>query len=228
MVERCFCAILWWDFGPQCSALTFQPMLKCRCLPFSFDSRRKNMCTRHQFKLYSNVVYIKRGNLIINKCIIMMIIDILIIMSRDCKSRAGSFASTKKLSAGEVRKAPGHRQRLHIRSSSRSVYNPSVIWLRSDKRAIKMEKGTINWTTVYRPTREFFTHTETSSLPAKGCNVCLPMFGTHGHWAVRVLKRATPTGTMASVYSGHRRGPVTLAPIAERLAVELSLPVFTT
>ena len=29
-----------------------------------------------------------------------------------------------------------------------------------------------------------------------------------------------------SVYSGHLRGPVTLTPISERLAVELSLPVF--
>ena len=31
----------------------------------------------------------------------------------------------------------------------------------------------------------------------------------------------------ASVYNGHLRRPVTLTPIAERLAVELSLPVFT-
>ena len=31
-----------------------------------------------------------------------------------------------------------------------------------------------------------------------------------------------------SVYSGHILGPVTLTPIAERLAVDLSLPVFTT
>ena len=30
------------------------------------------------------------------------------------------------------------------------------------------------------------------------------------------------------VYNGHLRRPVTLTPIAERLAVELSLPVFTT
>ena len=30
-----------------------------------------------------------------------------------------------------------------------------------------------------------------------------------------------------SVYNGHPRGPVTLTPIAERLTVELSLPVFT-
>ena len=32
----------------------------------------------------------------------------------------------------------------------------------------------------------------------------------------------------ASVYNGHLRGPMILTPIAERLAVELSLPVFTT
>ena len=31
-----------------------------------------------------------------------------------------------------------------------------------------------------------------------------------------------------SVYNGHLRGPITLTPIAERLAVGLSLPVFTT
>ena len=29
-------------------------------------------------------------------------------------------------------------------------------------------------------------------------------------------------------YDGHLRGPVTLTPVAERLAKELSLPVFTT
>ena len=32
----------------------------------------------------------------------------------------------------------------------------------------------------------------------------------------------------AYVYNGHRRGPVTLAPIAERLDVEMSLHVLTT
>ena len=31
-----------------------------------------------------------------------------------------------------------------------------------------------------------------------------------------------------TLYNGHLRGPVTLTPVAERLAVELSLPVFTT
>ena len=32
----------------------------------------------------------------------------------------------------------------------------------------------------------------------------------------------------ASVYNGHLRGPMPLTPVANRLAVELSLPVFTT
>ena len=32
----------------------------------------------------------------------------------------------------------------------------------------------------------------------------------------------------ASVYNGHLQGPVTLTPIAERLVVGLSLPVFMT
>ena len=36
----------------------------------------------------------------------------------------------------------------------------------------------------------------------------LPMLGTHGQWAVRVLYRVTPTG--ASVENGHLWGPVTL------------------
>ena len=34
--------------------------------------------------------------------------------------------------------------------------------------------------------------------------------------------------TRVSVYNDHLRGPVTLTPIAERVAVELSLPVLTT
>ena len=42
-----------------------------------------------------------------------------------------------------------------------------------------------------RPTRKFFTHMETSPLPVKGIKFW-PLLGTHGHWVVRVLKRATP------------------------------------
>ena len=39
---------------------------------------------------------------------------------------------------------------------------------------------------VLRPTREFFTHMETSPLLVNGCKIW-PMLDTHGHWAVRVL-----------------------------------------
>ena len=65
---------------------------------------------------------------------------------------------------------------------------------------------------------------ETSPLPVKSCKFW-PMLGTHGHWAVPHL-----FWQGASVYTcnKHLRGSVTLTPIAERLAVELSLPVFTT
>ena len=68
---------------------------------------------------------------------------------------------------------------------------------------------------------------ETSPLPVKGCTF-LPMLGTHGHRALRVtclphILRHGPT-----LYNGHLRGPVTLTPVAERLALKLSLPVLTT
>ena len=39
---------------------------------------------------------------------------------------------------------------------------------------------------VYRPTRKFFTHMETSPLPVEGCKFW-PMLGTYGHWAMRFL-----------------------------------------
>ena len=82
---------------------------------------------------------------------------------------------------------------------------------------------------VYCPTREFFTYIETSTslLPVKGCEF-KPMLGTNSYWAVRVLWRAPPTVKGVSVYNCHLRGPVTLTLVEERLAMELSLPVFTT
>ena len=55
---------------------------------------------------------------------------------------------------------------------------------------------------VFRPTQDFFT----------GEGLQILTYARHG----------------ASVYNGHLWGPVTLTPIAGRLAVELSLPVFTT
>ena len=76
--------------------------------------------------------------------------------------------------------------------------------------------------------RNFHTyHMETSPLQVKGCKFW-PMLGTYGHWAVRVLNHATSrTVTQATLYTGHLRGPVTLPPVAESLAVELS-PVLMT
>ena len=46
----------------------------------------------------------------------------------------------------------------------------------------------------FRSTREFFTHMETTSLPVKDCKYWL-ILSTQGHWAVRVLKRASLTVT---------------------------------
>ena len=66
---------------------------------------------------------------------------------------------------------------------------------------------------------------ETSPLPVKGCKFW-PMLGIHGYWAVMVLNVPHLLRHGPTVYN--LRGPVTLTPVAERLAVSLSLPVFTT
>ena len=47
---------------------------------------------------------------------------------------------------------------------------------------------------AFRPTREFFTHMETSLLPVKGCNFW-PVLETHGHSSLRVLERVTSSAT---------------------------------
>ena len=74
---------------------------------------------------------------------------------------------------------------------------------------------------VFHSTRKNFNHTETLPLPMKGWKFS-PMLGTHGHlWPQRLWHGAY-------IYNGNFRGPLTLTPIAEHLAVELSLPVFTT
>ena len=70
------------------------------------------------------------------------------------------------------------------------------------------------------PTREFFTHLETSPLPVKGCKF-LPYARYLWPLSMRVLfSMPHLLWHGASVYNGHLRGPVTLTPIAERLAVE--------
>ena len=80
---------------------------------------------------------------------------------------------------------------------------------------------------VYCPTWEFFTDMETSPLPVKCCKFW-PMLGTHGQVQWGFFSVPHLMWHRASVYNGHLRGPVTLAPIAERLVVELSLRVFMT
>ena len=68
---------------------------------------------------------------------------------------------------------------------------------------------------IYRLTREF------SLIWKRHHYRWMAMLGTHGHRAVRVLKRSTPTVTGTSVYNGHLPETLTLTPIAERLAAEL-------
>ena len=70
----------------------------------------------------------------------------------------------------------------------------------------------------------FFTHIETPSLSVKGSNfdLCWTLMAIE-QWGFFSVPHLLWHG--ASVYNGHLRGPVTLTPIAERLAVELSLPV---
>ena len=78
----------------------------------------------------------------------------------------------------------------------------------------------------FSPTREFFTHIEPSPLPVKAANfdICSVLMAIE-QWEFFSVPHLLWHGP--SVYTGHLRGPVTLTPIAERLAVELSLPVLT-
>ena len=83
---------------------------------------------------------------------------------------------------------------------------------------------------VYRPTREFFAHMETSPLPVKGCKLIVT-YAQHS-WSLNSegsLEYHTYCDSSSNRSSNSNlRGPVTLTPIAECLAVELPLHVFTT
>ena len=48
------------------------------------------------------------------------------------------------------------------------------------------------------------------------------------HMAIEQWGFFVPAVTRVYLYNGHLRGPVPLTPVAERLTVKLSLPVFTT
>ena len=78
---------------------------------------------------------------------------------------------------------------------------------------------------VFHPTWEFFTHMETSTLPVKGCKFW-SVLGTYGHWAVGVFSMQHLLYHGTFVYNGHLLRPMTLTPITERLAKELSLLLF--
>ena len=80
---------------------------------------------------------------------------------------------------------------------------------------------------VLRPTGIFFTHTEPSPLRLKGFNMS-PKLGTQAHWALSVFRVTHLCWHGACLYNGHLGEPVTLTPVDELLAVEQSLPVFTT
>ena len=80
---------------------------------------------------------------------------------------------------------------------------------------------------VFRPTRELFTHLDTSPLPVTIVNFDLcPALMAIEQLGFFSLPHLLWHG--ASVYNGYLRGPVTLRPIAEPLAVELSLSVLMT
>ena len=81
---------------------------------------------------------------------------------------------------------------------------------------------------VFRPTREFFTHMETLPLPVKGCKcwLCSPPgpLSSEGSLACPTYcDTGHPFITLSNL-----RGPMKLTAFADRYAVELSLPVFTT
>ena len=68
----------------------------------------------------------------------------------------------------------------------------------------------------FRFIREFLTHMETLPLPAKDCKVWICPLSSEGFFNVSYL-----------LWHGTSVYKCNLRPVAERLAVELSLPVFT-
>ena len=76
-----------------------------------------------------------------------------------------------------------------------------------------------------RRTLEYFRHID--KIPVKGLKFW-PIFGTHGHWTVRVFKGATPTVTrdICLYWSSPRTRDSHTCCQAFNLAVELSIPVF--
>lgn len=79
---------------------------------------------------------------------------------------------------------------------------------------------------IFRLTREYYTHMETSQLMVKACrpanfDLYLALMAFE-HWGGLSVQRLLCHET--SVYNGHLGGPVTFSPIAERLVMEHPLP----
>ena len=62
----------------------------------------------------------------------------------------------------------------------------------------------------------------------KNFRIYIKIFRINKSQDFRIKQRLQAICDWVSIYNGHLRGPVTRTPIVERLAVELSLPVFTT
>ena len=79
----------------------------------------------------------------------------------------------------------------------------------------------------FRPTRKSFTFMQTPPLPVKGLRILT--YALHS-WPLSIEGFFSMPHLHlyeTSVYRGHLRGPVSLAPVAELLAVELSLTDLT-
>ena len=76
---------------------------------------------------------------------------------------------------------------------------------------------------VFRPTREFFYSFGDVTITGEGLQI---LTNARHLWPLSSEgSLACQTYCGASIYNGHLRGPITLTSLAERLAVELSLPV---
>ena len=77
------------------------------------------------------------------------------------------------------------------------------------------------------PLKNFFTHIGRHHYQLKAANfdLCSALMVIE-QWGFFSVPQILWHG--ATLYESHLRGPVTLTPIAERLAVKLSLPIFTT
>ena len=139
---------------------------------------------------------------------------------------------------GYVQITRGKNRRNYQRCGTLNSYRPlryitgeqifSHIFIKKRKIIVKIFSN-FQWVClfgVYRSAQNFFTHMETSQLPVKGCKfkfLCSALVAID-QWEFFNVPHLLWHGP--TLYNGHLRGPVTLTPVAERLAVELSLPVF--